>query len=258
MKIIFKTFKEKWPEYFLEILVITLGILGAFALNSWNDNRKAKDVQRQTVARMIDDLESDQRRYQYLQRRMEDRRSRCDSVLTLFDQQRTVEDRKAIIGVHLINFFLVEANTTTYEEMLNTGRIYALGDDKLRSRITRYYNLEVYHALGDDKLRSRITRYYNLVNKWSTYVEKGNNQLRDRMIQQVYGDYWLIQQTIRLGRPVDLQKYPWLKEIYSREINDIEALIYRTYQMFDDNLKAIGYLDDVSESLLKELKGQGE
>lgn len=237
MKIIFKTFKEKWPEYFLEILVITLGILGAFALNSWNDNRKAKDVQRQTVARMIDDLESDQRRYQYLQRRMEDRRSRCDSVLTLFDQQRTVEDRKAIIGVHLINFFLVEANTTTYEEMLNTGRIY---------------------ALGDDKLRSRITRYYNLVNKWSTYVEKGNNQLRDRMIQQVYGDYWLIQQTIRLGRPVDLQKYPWLKEIYSREINDIEALIYRTYQMFDDNLKAIGYLDDVSESLLKELKGQGE
>lgn len=59
MKKLLQTLKEKWAEYLLEILVITIGILGAFALNNWNESRKAEIAEKQLLSSMLDDLKVD-------------------------------------------------------------------------------------------------------------------------------------------------------------------------------------------------------
>jgi hypothetical protein len=42
MKRILSTLKEKWPEYFMEILVLIIGIYGAFELANYGENRNQK------------------------------------------------------------------------------------------------------------------------------------------------------------------------------------------------------------------------
>ncbi|MEB2774180.1 hypothetical protein SYJ56_02620 [Algoriphagus sp. D3-2-R+10] len=42
MKRILSTLKEKWPEYFLEILVLIIGIYGAFELSNYGEYRARK------------------------------------------------------------------------------------------------------------------------------------------------------------------------------------------------------------------------
>lgn len=66
MKRIVSAFKEKWPYYILEVLVIMIGILGAFGLNSWKEERinrtKEKELLiqiKENILRNMEELNSD-------------------------------------------------------------------------------------------------------------------------------------------------------------------------------------------------------
>ena len=52
------TIKKQWPEYVLEVLVITIGIIGAFTLNRWNDRVELRKQERQIIYQLKSDLES--------------------------------------------------------------------------------------------------------------------------------------------------------------------------------------------------------
>lgn len=65
MKRIINTLSQKWPEYILEIMVITIGILGAFALNNWNENRKQRSEEKFLLANVNEDLAKDSIQFAY-------------------------------------------------------------------------------------------------------------------------------------------------------------------------------------------------
>lgn len=228
--------KNRFTSYLLyaigEIFLVVIGILIAVLLNNQNNASKLAKMEELSLIRLSEDLKDDINRYDYLDFRLEGRIHRCDSTLSLIENQKSREDRLGIISIHHINFFLVEANTTTYDEMINTGRLY---------------------SMKNKELRSDIIDYYRDVNKWSTYVGRNNQQLRNMMIQSNYNDYWVIQKTILADKSVNINKYPWLKETYSREIKDIETLILQAESTFKSNRFNISLLKEYAEELLSKL-----
>lgn len=57
MKRILETLSDNWPQYILEIVVIIAGILGAFALNSWNEGNINRQLEIDILKQIHTDIE---------------------------------------------------------------------------------------------------------------------------------------------------------------------------------------------------------
>lgn len=58
MKRILSTLSQKWPEYLIESFVIVASILGAYALDNWNDNRMDRQKEQQIIEQLTEDYEA--------------------------------------------------------------------------------------------------------------------------------------------------------------------------------------------------------
>ena len=233
--------KNRFTSYLLyafgEILLVVLGILIAVQFNNQNNEWKLDRIEELSLIRLSEDLQSDIDRFDFLITRLSERIELCDSTLQLISTQESMGDRLAIIEIHQINSFLVEGNTTTYEEMINTGRLY---------------------SMKNQELRSQIIDYYRTVSRWSKYIEDDYEHLSGLMTHPRYNDYWVIQDQLWGDVKISTIKYPWLLEKYSREMKDIEGLIAQADDIFRSSSGNIAFLKREAEGLLQNLPPSNE
>lgn len=59
MKKLFYHLRQEWYKYLLEIIVITIGILGAFALNNWNESNQKAIQEKEILTELLKNLRAD-------------------------------------------------------------------------------------------------------------------------------------------------------------------------------------------------------
>lgn len=136
MKRILTTLAQKWPEYLLEILVITIGILGAFTLNNWNENRKQRSDEQRMLYEMLDNLKEDRTQLLSAETQLDNSVKSIffmiENDLTELDED-TLSQRLALF----ITFYKYYPIDNAYET-LKTSDI-SISNNKLKNDISRYY-----------------------------------------------------------------------------------------------------------------------
>lgn len=139
MKRIFQTLTQKWPELLLELVVITSGILGAYALNSWNDRVVQQKEKEKIYTLIVSDLE-------FTSQEM-------DSALISLDTSLVA-----------INELLL--NAVTKDDITSTGKYFQaiMGYEDIRIKDRGLKLLENSIALDiktNDSLDNQISNFYS-------------------------------------------------------------------------------------------------
>ena len=144
--------KAEWYKYILEIIVIMIGILGAYALNNWNNTRKENIEQEKLISSLRRDYELNKVKLQSSIDEM-DRLINGTELFLQFSQKKeipiTVDSLKMLAdyALHHTKFF---PSLTTYDQAISTGKISLLTNPKLLEHLTefmRYYGF--YQSMGE-------------------------------------------------------------------------------------------------------------
>jgi hypothetical protein len=156
MKRIFTTLKEKWPEYLLEILVLIIGIYGAFALEEWSERKNKLERERLLVEEIHEEFVSN---------------------LEEFNEVRSSHLKGLNASLWIIKRWSDLENSDPDSLMLHVRQLFHNGDLNVsQSNIETIVNTATFDIIQDEELRralvlwpKALTSYKNIENKTSEY-----------------------------------------------------------------------------------------
>ncbi len=185
MRRLFATFFEKWPEYILEILVITIGIFGAFLLSSWNEGRTSLKQQEVYLNHILSNLTDDKEQLKELLVKSKDVEDRARKIIEEFKAQKL----DVVHATNSAGIMALEKNFNGYRSgmdgLLNSGKLDLI-PPKLSLALEEYYELSEDIVKREFMSNTFITDFYEprFFNKYA----ESFGQIDGYGIKEIYKD----------------------------------------------------------------------
>jgi len=181
MKTLFETLQRKWAEYLLEIIVITIGILGAFLLNNWNEERKMVSTNNDNLTSLVVELESNQA---ILDTHLETTKNQIVITLNFLDSltndSYVIQNKNDMLHkfqTRLGPLYLEALNTTVLNELVSAGGFSQILSENIKSGVFEYQTQmnsaqESVKVLSDFFYSDEINYLndnYSLLDMWATW-----------------------------------------------------------------------------------------
>jgi hypothetical protein len=167
--------KLNWTYAIGELLIVTIGVLIALAINEWNNHRLERAEELAIVERLVSDLQRDLEGYQLgldLLARKEDSLLRLHSAMASGHSKPhdSIEFLEDVINGANYGWNQYRARRTTFDELLGSGKLGLIRSADIRTAIRDYYEAAEGKA---DRINERETAFptisYQLVprsNEW--------------------------------------------------------------------------------------------
>ena len=146
---------RKWYEYLLEVIVIIGSIIGAFALDRWNDSQSEAKKEKSYLSSLKIDLQKDLQQLSSMREFREGKIESCKTLLN-FSSESDFENQE-IFFQNMVNVFLwleFSPNNNTIKELISTGNLSMIKNKAITDRIMSLdWKLEELYTLRDHSRR---------------------------------------------------------------------------------------------------------
>ncbi|MEB2785595.1 hypothetical protein [Algoriphagus persicinus] len=175
MKRILTTLKEKWPEYFLEILVLIIGIYGAFELANYGENRSRKRAELEILKGCKTELVTDLAEINFNMNELRKSQYALNLILEVLENDGSYHDSLALhFNYTLLPMHFVHS-TSSFETAKSRG-LDIISNSDIRSKLIAVYDSQYdFFLIAEQEELAEVQ--YNMRNILPERFESGYNFL---------------------------------------------------------------------------------
>jgi hypothetical protein len=168
----------------LEIIAITISILGAFMLENWNEERQKKELENSTIDALISEFESNKITLQDCLDFLKEDKMFADSI------RMQIGPNQPTLSIYQMNNWIGEIGQTTrceiytdiLEDVRSSGNLKIISSSDIRRGIGKWTSkLQELQREEDDWSREFSAEFYPYTNKWISWddVDESFNKNAD-------------------------------------------------------------------------------
>jgi len=170
MQLILKTLKLKWAEYFLEIVVIVIGIIIAYSLNNWNESRKERKEELKYLTNLKSDLSEDLTQIDFMTEFRNNKFTSAQKLLNYQDNGIITEQNEFFNHLITVLIWLEFApNKNTMNELINSGNLSLIKNDTIKNSILKLNQLHEKIVTNREHMRREYDHY--LYDRLGLYID---------------------------------------------------------------------------------------
>jgi hypothetical protein len=172
-----REFKLDWSYAVGELLIVVIGVLIALAIDQWNDDRLERLEEVDAVARILTDVQTDLQDFDFRLKSVDAKEESLLRVKAFLAGGARIDPAaflRDIVGGADWGWNQGLARRSTYDNLLESGRLGIIADPEIRSQISDYYR---YYQDSHNRIDERETDYpalsYQLVPRTHTSQNEG-------------------------------------------------------------------------------------
>jgi Family of unknown function (DUF6090) len=185
---------QNWTAIAIEFVLLVLGVFLGIQVANWNVERETKQKAAVFTARLKSDLRHEAFFYQYLIEYNRDVLTAAENAVKALTGKAPLSDEQLLINAYrATQYKQPQRFRASYDEMISTGNIGLIKDQRLRLTAMRIYNVPTMDSFAQEGVQSRYREAFRMGIDNDVQLALAK-QCGDRYVQR--GDYQAILNTI--------------------------------------------------------------
>lgn len=141
MKKIFETLKRKWAEYLLEIIVITAGILAAYALDGWKETRQDRQIEESYLNEINIEFKQNRNQIKTVTEFNKGALASVSGILKEYSKSNPNPDSLLAYHNNAYHTYTFDPSQSSIKALINTSSLHLIRNNELRRLLVSWDDL---------------------------------------------------------------------------------------------------------------------